>query len=137
MMRSAPASYATTWSKTLGRRELSSWSRSLRISDRDSFKGSVGKRRGAPRLRAAPRCIIGLYPVCESALGAARKGVARALVLREHLVHRRLARQGPLDRLLHRLIVVVVDLLVAVGLPVNEHAGEDAVIVGLVLRNDA
>src|SRR3954469_22418762 len=76
-----------------------------------------------------------------SALCATRKRVPRSLVLLQHLVDRRLVLKGALQRLLGGLVVEVVDLLVALGLPVDEDAHQDTEIVGLALvdhtRRDA
>src|SRR6186997_2537817 len=41
------------------------------------------------------------------------------------------------DGFLRRLVVVIEDLLVVRGLPVDEHAHQDAQVVGLVARDDA
>src|SRR5215831_6421107 len=46
-----------------------------------------------------------------------------------------LAAYRALDRLLHSRVVVVLDLLVVRGQPVNEHANADEQVVGLVLRD--
>ena len=50
---------------------------------------------------------------------------------------RGLALEGALDRLLGGLVVVLVDLLVVGRFPVDEDAHQDAVVVGLVLRDHA
>ena len=52
-------------------------------------------------------------------------------------LHRRLVGQRALDRFFGRLVVVVVDLLVVLRVPVNEHADHDAVVIDLVARDDA
>ena len=61
----------------------------------------------------------------------------RRLRAREDVAHGRLAAERARDRFLRRLIVVVVDLLVVGRFPVDEHADEDAQVVGLVFGDDA
>jgi hypothetical protein len=61
----------------------------------------------------------------------------RGLVLLKHLVHSRLTLECPGDGLLHRLVIVLIDLLVVLGLPVDEHTHQDAEVVGLGLGDDA
>ena len=87
---------------------------------------------GRPRPRAAPRRDTGYGGTVRSALRAAGERMPRALVLLQHLVDGRLAFERPGDRFLHRLVVELVDLLVVLGLPVDEHAHQDAEVVGLL-----
>src|SRR5689334_4584042 len=80
----------------------------------------------------------------ENALPGHRQGVAGsrcllrgermrgAALLRHHLGCRRGAGHGTGDRLLGGLVVVVLDLLVVFGQPVDEDADADEQVVGLV-----
>src|SRR5580700_3624544 len=86
------------------------------------------------------RPASGSSPVCAAkslALGAAGERVTRVRRVREDLVDARLTAQGAGDRGLHGLVVPVVDLLVVLGLPMDEDADDDAQIVDLVLGDDA
>src|SRR5688500_16523679 len=63
--------------------------------------------------------------------GVARERVLGGAGAGDHLVDARLVREGPLDRFFRRLVVVVVDLLVVLRVPVDEHAHQDAQVIGL------
>ena len=52
------------------------------------------------------------------------------VLLGQDLVHRRRAGDGALDGLLGGLVVVLLDLGIVLGLPVNEHADANVQIVG-------
>src|SRR5690348_15797508 len=105
MMASAPASYATTWSNTLGNRGLASWSRSLRIAELISSGRTAWKNsRGGPWV-GRPSRTLRYAGTVRSALGAAGERMPSGLVLGEDFVDRRRALERPGDRLLHRLVV--------------------------------
>src|SRR5436190_13238622 len=71
---------------------------------------SAGSPVCAVKARARRRqWVLLVGPTTALALGAAGERMARCGRLSEHLVHARLALDGPRDRLLHRLVVVVVD----------------------------
>src|SRR5579871_3550549 len=61
-----------------------------------------------------------------------RKRMRDGTFLRHHFSRARLAADSALDGLARRLIVELLDLLVVLGLPVNEDADADEQIVGLV-----
>jgi len=90
-----------------------------------------------PPDRGPPLVILQLSGTVRSAFGAAGERMARGLVALQHLVDRRLVLERPLDRLLGRLIIVIVNLLVALGLPVDEYTHQNAEIVGPALVDDA
>src|SRR5687768_8385781 len=69
--------------------------------------------------------------------GVARERVLRRLGGGHDFRGRRLTGQRARDRFLRRRIVVVVDLLVVGRIPVDEDTNHDAVVIQLVLRNDA
>src|ERR1041385_3955448 len=123
MTSSAPAWWAPTRSNTLGSLELSSCSSSFRIRtlEKQSRGGGPAPRRGLARL-----------PERSALVGAAGERMRRRLGLGDHGVDLRLALEGTLDRLLRGPVFEVVDLLVVLRLPVNEHADQDAVVVHLV-----
>src|SRR3954469_15292009 len=83
MMSSAPASYATTWSNTLGNREVSSWSRSLRIAEAISLREShvMETYEGRPRPRAAPRGDTGAAGLYDQPSAPLANGCRAALYL--------------------------------------------------------
>src|SRR5579884_899664 len=83
-----------------------------------------------PASEGSPACAVNDSPL---ALGAAGERVARGWRVGEHLVDARLAAQGAGDRGLHGLIVPVVDLLVVLGFPVDEHADYYDEVVDLIL----
>lgn len=60
----------------------------------------------------------------------------RSILLGQHFARTRLVLHGPGDRQLGRIVVVLVDQLVIGGIPVDEHAADDAEVLGLILRND-
>src|SRR2546429_443283 len=76
-------------------------------------------------------------PESSSLVRATRERMRRRLRLGDHLVDLRLPLEGALDRFLHRPIVEVVDLLVVLRLPVDEHPHQDAIVVHFVPRDDA
>ena len=55
----------------------------------------------------------------------------------DHFVHRWLVLHGASDRQLRGFFVVLVDFLVVVCVPVNEHAADDDQVIGLILRNNS
>src|SRR6476619_2215994 len=82
MMASAPASYATTWSNTLGNRELSSWSRSLRIAERFSRGSDVlEKFEGRPVVERTPRGHTGQAGLYDQPSAPLANGCRAALYL--------------------------------------------------------
>ena len=72
-----------------------------------------------------------------SVLHAAGERMARRLGRIGDRAHARLALQRARDRLLGRLVVVVEDLLVVRGFPVDEDADDDAEVVDVALGDDA
>src|SRR3989442_313613 len=122
MTSSAPPSNATIRSKTLGCGELSSCRSSLRI-----VPCGGGGHPKMPPSAGSSRVLL---------FGAARERVLGRLRASDHLVHTRFVAERPLDRLLGRLIVVVVDLLVVLGVPVDEDADQNAVVVRAIARDD-
>jgi len=56
--------------------------------------------------------------------------------LGDHFVRARLLVHGIVDREHRGVVVVLEDLLVIVGLPVNEHAADDHQLLALILRDD-
>ena len=61
----------------------------------------------------------------------------RPVLLGDHLGRSRIVGHGPLDRLLGGLVVVLLDLGVVLGQPVDEDATDDHQVVGLVGGNRA
>src|SRR5439155_27315627 len=133
---SAPPSYATTRSNTLGSRELSSCNRSLGIRGRTPRLGQGENSRGAAT-PPPPGPELPTTAGASALVGPARERVGGGLGARNDRVDPRLALQGALDRLLHSAVVEVEDLLVVLRLPVDEDAHQDAVVVNLVARDHA
>src|SRR5438093_2366340 len=136
MTSSAAPSYATTRSNTLGSRELSSCSRSLRIGVR-APRSRTGRKRSRGGNATAPRPQDPTTAGASALVRAARERVGGGLRAADDGVDARLALQRALDRLLYRPIVEVEDFLVVLRLPVDEDAHQDAVVVHLVARDDA
>src|ERR1700684_990458 len=90
-----------------------------------------------PASGCSPACAVNGFSYETLTLGAAGERVTRGRGLGQHLVDARLAIDGGRDRLLHGRVVVVVDLLVVGGVPVDEHADDQAQIVSLILGDDA
>src|SRR5258706_531747 len=65
------------------------------------------------------------------------EGVRRAVLLGHRLGRGRPAADGARDRFLGRPVVEVLDFLVVLGVPMDEHADADEDVVGLVLRDGA
>jgi len=63
--------------------------------------------------------------------------VARRGLRLDHRARARLVGDGARDRLLGGLVVVVEDLLVVCGFPVDEHAADDAEVVDVPFADDA
>src|SRR5258708_36517382 len=59
------------------------------------------------------------------------------ILLGQNLIDLRLAFHGPLDRQLGGLVVVLVNLIVILGLPVDEYAADDHQVFGVGLGNNA
>src|SRR5437764_2316814 len=136
MTSSAAPSYPTTRSNTLGSRELSSCSRSLRIGVR-APRSRTGRKRSRGGNATAPRPQDPTTAGASALVRAARERVGGGLRAADDGVDARLALQRALDRLLYRPVVEVEDFLVVLRLPVDEHAHQDAVVVHLVSRDDA
>src|SRR5437762_11066737 len=136
MTSSAAPSYATTRSNTLGSRELSSCSRSLRIGVR-APRSRTGRKRSRGGNATAPRPQDPTTAGASALVRAARERVGGGLRAADDGVDARLALQRALDRLLYRPVVEVEDFLVVLRLPVDEDAHQDAVVVHLVARDDA
>src|ERR687888_1960791 len=82
-----------------------------------------------PSSRRGIRFRLALHAGCER--------VARRLRGVEDRAHAGLVAQGARDRLLGGLVVVVEDLLVVGGFPVDEDAADDAEVVDVALADDA
>lgn len=87
------------------------------------------------------------YSKCRSRLSADERKAAsgsnelflkwmRRFLLGDDLVDLRLIAHGTLDGQFRGFVVVLVDLAVVGRVPVNEHAADDHILVGLVLGND-
>src|SRR5690242_10060901 len=76
--------------------------------------------------------FTGLPPTWGFSLSAGSERVVRAVLLRGDLGGLRLAFDGASDGFLHGAIVEVLDLLVVLGFPMDEHADADEQIVSLV-----
>src|SRR5881398_2473008 len=133
MTSSAAPSYATIRSNTLGSRELSSCSRSLRIGVR-APRSRTGRKRSRGGNATAPRPQDPTTAGASALVRAARERVGGGLRAADDGVDARLALQRALDRLLYRPVVEVEDFLVVLRLPVDEDAHQDAVVVHLVAR---
>lgn len=66
----------------------------------------------------------------------AGEGVLGRILLGDHFLRRGLALHGASDRQLGSFVVVLEDLLVVLGGPVNEHAAHDNQTLGLIFGND-
>ena len=91
--------------------------------------GGVMPARRATERRGHRRALIA--PHASGGLG--RERMLDLVALGDHLGDLRLALDGARDRFLGGPVVVVLDLLVVGGFPVDEHADADEQIVGLVL----
>src|SRR5213594_5215337 len=110
MTSSAAPSYATTRSNTLGSRELSSCSRSLRIGVR-APRARTGRKQSRGGNATAPRPQDPTTAGASALVGPARERVGGGLGARDDRVDPRLVLQRALDRLFHRPVVEVEDLL--------------------------
>ena len=93
-------------------------------------RSRLAARRGRRRERA-PRCAS------SARLQFGAKGCLASLRLATTSAAFGSPANGARDGFLRGVVVVVLDLLVVVGLPVDEHADADEEIVGLVDRDDA
>src|SRR5947207_9097538 len=114
-------------SKTLGWREVSSWRRSFRIADCGLRNCGIAELRNCgidcvfqSAIRIPQSDILDADAVF--AFGVAGERVLRRLRAGNDLADGRLAGERALDRLARRLVVEVVDLLIACRFPVDEHA---------------
>src|SRR4051812_12121908 len=121
---------ATTRSKTLGCGSLSSWMRILRLSLMGP--AAVGGRTQARR--ASEGSLAGASGL-EALLR--RERVLGGVLLRQDLLDLRLVLHGALDGQLGRLVVELVDLVVVLGLGVDEHAAHADQVVRRAFRNHA
>src|SRR5687767_12078416 len=145
MTSSAPPSQATTRSNTLGCGELSSWRRSLRIREIPNPKPQIPSPNAgwSQAFGAVGIWDLGfgywdfLHAYSMLLLGVAGERVLGRLRRSDDFRRGRLAGEGALDGFLRRRVVVVVDLLIVGRVPVDEDADHDAVVIQLVLRNDA
>src|SRR5690349_4314320 len=121
---------ATTRSNTLGRGSVSSWMRMLRLSTilAPAFGRIVSAKTGGPPTGGGPPRELPLFR---------RERVLRCVLLGENFFNLRLVLHGPLDGKLGGVVVVLVNLAVVLGLPVDEHAADDHEVIDLVLGNDA
>src|SRR5579862_3361792 len=134
MISSAPPSYATTRSKTLGSRLLSSCKSSFRMGITRSLYEMLPAESPA---RPSSQCHCAGAPLfrgrvcsaCERVLGGPRTA--------DDCVDRWLLLERPLDRFLRRAVVVVENFLVIGGIPMDEHTDSYAVVVDLVPWDDA
>jgi hypothetical protein len=90
-----------------------------------------------PPNRARTAVFAGLPPTWGFSLSTSRKRMVGGILLRRDLGGLRLAFDGAGEGFLGGAIVEVLDLLVVLGFPVDEHANGDEEIVGLVGRDDA
>src|SRR5207247_10911338 len=125
MTSSAAPSYATTRSNTLGSRELSSCSRSLRIGVR-APRSRTGRKRSRGGNATAPRPQDPTTPGASALVRAARERVGGGLRPADDRVDARLALPRALDRLLYRTPVEVEDLLGVLRLPAADDACQHA-----------
>src|SRR5580692_11630137 len=86
-----------------------------------------------PASGGSPACAV----ATQSVLGAAGERVAGGRRVSQDLVGARLAVERAGDRQLRRLVVVVVDLLIVGGVPVDEDADDDHQIVDLIAGDHA
>src|SRR5437762_11390611 len=99
--------------------------------------GEVSSCRSSLRMaRASPQSGVGSPRYPRPRLFGT-EWMLRRLRAGDHLVDGRLLAERALDRLLRRLVVEIVNLLVVARIPVDEHTDHHAVVVGLVLRDDA
>src|SRR5207249_11580980 len=101
MTSSAAPSYATTRSNTLGSRELSSCSRSLRIGVR-APRSRTGRKRSRGGNATAPRPQDRTTAGASALIRAARERVGGGLRAADEVVDARLALHRALDRPLSR-----------------------------------
>ena len=90
----------------------------------------VSSDEGEPQ--AAPRLV---YRLASISVGAER--MLGGVALGDDLLRVRLAGDGALDRFLGRVVVVLLDLLVVLGFPMDEHADADEQVVGFPRRDRA
>src|SRR5690606_6869968 len=102
-----------------------------RAAPRFRFGRDAGATHARRRTDAAPRRRWSRW------LPSGREGMLRGILLGDHGSGLGQAGDRALDRELRRLVVVVVDLLVVGGFPVDEDTDAEEEIVALVLRDRA
>src|SRR5258708_7715524 len=108
--------------------------RILRLSTRRSQTCSFSRRpRGGAWAQAPPR---GRRLNVRGVLFRGKR-MLRSVLLCQDFVDFRLVFHGALDRQFGCLVVVVVDLLVILGIPMNEYAADDDEVIRFTLGNYA
>src|ERR1019366_9866929 len=101
------------------------WRRYCRPGVRRSRQGKIKGAKAPFMFFVQPRCLI------------RRERMFRDIALRGDIGGSWLAVDGARDRLLGGLIVEVLNLLVVLGVPMDEHADANEQIVGFAHRNNA